>query len=116
MSRVLVVDDEESLLAMIAELVEDLGHQPLMATNGQEALASLRASAEAPALVIADVMMPRMSGVALAETIKHDPQLCDIPIILMSAAGRPSGSRVANHFLAKPFELDVLAELIERYV
>ena len=116
MSRVLVVDDEDSLRAMIADLVEDLGHQPLLATNGQEALTSLRDAAQAPALVIADIMMPRLNGIALAETLKSDPQLCDIPIILMSAAGRPFGSRVANHFVAKPFDLDALARLIERYV
>ena len=114
MSRVLVVDDENALLTMVAELVEDLGHQPLLATNGQEALNSLRAAVQAPALVITDIMMPCMNGIALAETLKCDPQLRDIPIILMSAAGRPVGSRVADHFLAKPFDLNVLADLIER--
>ena len=115
MARVLVIDDEDTLLAMVAELLEDLGHQPLLATNGHEALALLCGGAQAPALIIADVMMPRMNGIALAEAIKKDPQLRSIPIILMSAAGRPAGSHVAELFLAKPFDLNVLASLIERF-
>ena len=114
MARVLVIDDEDSLLAMVAELLDDLGHQPLLATNGYEALELLRGGVQPPALVIADVMMPRMNGIALAEAIKKDPRLQSIPIILMSAAGRPAGSQVAEQFLAKPFDLNVLARLIER--
>jgi CheY-like chemotaxis protein len=56
-----------------------------------------------------------MSGVALAEILKNDPRFGSIPIILMSAAGRPSGGHVADYFLAKPFDLNLLADLIERY-
>ena len=116
MARVLVIDDEGSLLAMVAELLEDLGHQPLLATNGHEALAVLHGGMQPPALIIADVMMPRMNGIALAEALKKDPRLRSIPIILMSAARRPAGSQVAEYFLAKPFDLNVLAGLIERSI
>lgn len=87
-----------------------------MATNGREALNILQAERQPPALIISDVMMPGMNGLALAEAIRQSPRLRAIPIILMSAAGRPGESRSANHFLPKPFDLDALAELIERYV
>jgi CheY-like chemotaxis protein len=116
MATVLIVDDEDTLLAMVAELIEDLGHQPICATDGREALEKLRAHGQLPALIISDIMMPRMNGAALVEAIRSDPQLRTLPIILMSAAARPRDSRDGDHFLPKPFDLDVLTALIERYI
>jgi CheY-like chemotaxis protein len=115
MARVLVVEDEDALLCMVAELIEDLGHEPVLATDGGEALETLHSASSPPALIITDVMMPRMNGIALIETIKRDMRLRTVPVIMMSAAGRPTGSSVADHFIAKPFDLNMLAKLIERY-
>ena len=116
MAKVMIVDDEDVLLEMIVLLIEELGYQAVLATNGQEALAFLSHQSELPALIISDVMMPRMNGVELARAIKTTPGWNTIPIILMSAAGRPRANHVADSFLAKPFELDTLAALIENYV
>lgn len=115
MSSVLVVDDEDVLLDMITALIEDLGHRAVAATNGAEALAALRAESEPPILIISDVMMPKMNGVALAEAIRSDPYLCKVPIILMSAAGRAPKAGLADHFIHKPFDLDHIEHLIEQY-
>jgi CheY-like chemotaxis protein len=71
----MVVDDEDALLCMVADLIEDLGHQPLLATDGREALEVLQYAHQPPALIITDMMMPRMNGVALAETLKRDARL-----------------------------------------
>jgi len=116
MPRVMVVDDEDILVEMVASLIEDLGLQTMSATNGEEALASLNAAPEAPALILSDVMMPRMNGIELARAIKSDARLRDVPVILMSAAGRPNGIHTIDGFIHKPFDLDLLANLIERYV
>jgi CheY-like chemotaxis protein len=116
MSCVMVVDDEDVLVEMVAALIEDLGLQPRVALNGEEALALLSMHAEPPALILSDVMMPRMNGVELARSIKHDPRLQHVPVILMSAAGRPAGTHAADGFIHKPFDMDMLADLIERYV
>lgn len=89
MAKVMVVDDEDVLLEMLATLIEDLGHQAITATNGQEALALLSSTRESPALVLSDVMMPRMNGVDLARAIKTHPDFQSIPVLLMSAAFRP---------------------------
>jgi CheY-like chemotaxis protein len=112
----MVVDDEDVLVEMVASLIEELGLETMVATNGEEALASLNAASEAPALILSDVMMPRMNGIELARAIKNDTRLHDVPVILMSAAGRPSGASTADGFIHKPFDLDVLANLIESYV
>lgn len=116
MARVMVVDDEDVLLEMIATLIEDLGHESVSATSGQEALRYLKDGHEPPSLVISDVMMPRMNGVELLNAIRADTRLQSVPVVLMSAAGRPAHAHNASFFLHKPFELDTLADLIEQFV
>jgi CheY-like chemotaxis protein len=112
----MVVDDEDVLVEMVASLIEDLGMRTVVATNGQEAMQSLLKMQGAPALILSDVMMPQMNGIELANAVKRDPRLKNVPVILMSAAGRPSGTSVADGFIHKPFDLDLLLDLIERYV
>ncbi len=116
MATVLVVDDEDVLLEMMAELIEETGHRAVTATNGKEALALLHARAEPPALIIADVMMPQLNGAELTQIVKNNPQFSDVPVVLMSAAGRPPHDHTADGFLHKPFDLDVLEALIQRYI
>ncbi len=115
MPKVLVVDDEDVLLEMIVLLIEDLGYEALTAANGQEALALLHAEIQPPALIISDVMMPRMSGTELARVVKSHPRLVSIPIILMSAAFQPLAGRIADQFLHKPFTLEDLEALVVQY-
>ena len=115
MPKVMVVDDEDVLLEMIALLLEDLGYEPITAANGQEALALLHTEPHPPLLIISDVMMPRMSGTELARAVKSQPHLMNIPIILMSAAIQRDAARVADQFIHKPFSLDDLEALVVQY-
>jgi CheY-like chemotaxis protein len=116
MTTVMVIDDEDVLLQILAALVEDLGYEPLTATNGREALALLAECPEPPKLIVSDIMMPRMNGVEFASAVKNDPLLRQVPVILMSAASRPREGMVADLFVHKPCDLDVLADLIEGYI
>jgi CheY-like chemotaxis protein len=116
MARVLVVDDEDVLLEMIATLIDDLGYESIVATSGLEALQLLSTSDTTPALIISDVMMPKMNGVEFSKAVRENPNLRGVPIILMSAAGKPINSQVADLFLHKPFDLDTLADLIEQFL
>ncbi len=115
MASVMVVDDEDVLLEMISALIEDSGHRAVVATNGREALAMLQAEPEPPLLIISDVMMPQMNGIALAQAVKTDPRFQNVPIVLMSAAGRPPQHSNADHFIPKPFDLEHIEVLIEHY-
>ena len=115
MGQVLVVDDEYVLLEMIVALIEDLGYESLVATNGDEALDVLHNQPDPPALIISDVMMPKMNGIELLQSLQASSQYRDVPFILMSAAGRPPNSHGESFFLHKPFSIDTLVELIERY-
>lgn len=116
MAWILVVDDEYVLVEMVASLIEDLGFRPAMAANGEEALQQLLVASEQPGLVISDIMMPRMNGLELATAVKHNPRLHDVPVVLMSAAGKPPDVSIADEFIHKPFDMDELAGLIERYM
>src|SRR5260370_31912862 len=108
MASVMVVDDEDVLVEMLAALVEDLGHQPIVAVNGREALAKLNTGEKAPSVIIVDIMMPQMNGLEFAEAVRHDPHYANIPIILMSAASSPKNVKSITHFLAKPFDMHTL--------
>ncbi len=114
MAKVLVVDDEEYIVDLLSLLLEDDGHQPLVAFNGREALEMVRR--ERPALVIADVMMPLMDGEELARAIKGDPTLADTPVVLMSALGLPRRDTPADGFVAKPFDLDLVRRVIQSHL
>jgi CheY-like chemotaxis protein len=115
MSSVLIVDDEDVLLDLVASIIEDLGHRPLLATNGRDALSVLEAERDLPALIISDVMMPQMNGVALAHHLKRDPRYQSVPLVLMSAAGPHHPDGLADRFIHKPFDIDELEQLIQDY-
>lgn len=105
MGTVLVVDDEEALLDVIADVVSDLGYVPVSAHDGAEGLA--RAREHRPDLILSDHMMPRLTGMDLLREVRDDPKLREVPFILMSAA-HPDGAERATRFLRKPVDLDTL--------
>src|SRR6476659_7751483 len=112
---VLVVDDEEPVADVIRLLVEDLGHRVLTARDGVEALELVQR--EKPGLVISDIMMPRMSGDELCRRLKREPEYRHTRVILMSAAGaRRAEETGADAFVHKPFDLETIEELVERFV
>jgi CheY-like chemotaxis protein len=115
---VLIAEDEEPIAAAIASVVEDAGYEPVLATNGQEALASARE--RHPALVLTDMMMPRMDGLQLIAALRTDAATDGHsvpPIILMTAAG-PQRAREAgvDAILWKPFDITQLEQLLDRFL
>ncbi|HVY39151.1 MAG TPA: response regulator [Polyangia bacterium] len=109
MLTVLVVDDEEGLLEVIADVIAALGYVPVTAHDGAEALA--RAREHRPDLILSDHMMPRLTGLDLLRQVRADPELREVPFILMSAA-TPNGADQATQFLSKPVDLDTLERAI----
>ena len=88
--RVLAVDDNDTNRRIIAEMVANWGMQPIVASSAAEALALLSDSVtrgEPVDLVIADLMMPDVDGVGLAERMEAAPALRGIPKLLLSSAG-----------------------------
>ncbi len=115
---VLIAEDEEPIAQAIAYIVEDLGYLPVIAIHGRQALDIARR--RHPALIITDLMMPQMTGADLIRAIHEDAERQHYhapPIILMSAAGRLYIDSVeADAFLAKPFAVTDVEDLLERYL
>ena len=85
--KILVVDDESDMRIFVSTVVETLGFEPIAAENGVEALKM--AGSDPPALVILDVMMPKIDdGIQTYQQFKSDPKLSRVPIIMLSAIAK----------------------------
>jgi two-component system phosphate regulon response regulator PhoB len=84
--KVLVVDDEMDIRTFIITLLETEGYKPLSAKDGKEGLEIARR--DKPSLIILDVMMPKESGITMYRDLKNDPDLKDIPVIMLSALAK----------------------------
>jgi CheY-like chemotaxis protein len=113
--RVLIVDDEIQIAAMLREMLEWEHYEVRVARNGRDALESL-ASFHAD-LILSDVMMPVMDGVEFCRALAAHPAYRNIPIILASAAGRSVHIEECAYatFFTKPFNIPDLLSAIRRY-
>jgi len=108
MARILVVDDERALLDELRETLARAGHEVRCATNGAEALESIRA--QAPDLVLSDIDMPKLGGYQLLSTLRSaHPELGEIPFLFLSKMAQPGhlieGLELgADDYIPKPFE------------
>jgi CheY-like chemotaxis protein len=113
MALILVVDDEVLLSEILAELLVDDGHEVVTAPHGRRALHMIRE--RKPALVISDFMMPLMTGLELAQAIRADPDIADLPVIMISGAQGDVARRhrdLFNAVLDKPYKSDELLKLV----
>jgi two-component system phosphate regulon response regulator PhoB len=106
--RVLVDDDEEDLRNLIVFNVRDAGFEVDAASTGAGALAAARA--HRPQVVVLDLMLPDTLGTAVCAALRHDPQLADIGILMLTARGSES-DRIqgleagADDYVVKPFNV-----------
>jgi PAS domain S-box-containing protein len=112
-SRVIVADDNSDMRAYVRELL-DSRYEVEAVADGEAALEAARR--ETPDLIVSDVMMPRMDGFALVRALRADPELREVPTILLSArAGEEAVveglEAMADDYLVKPFSA---RELIAR--
>jgi DNA-binding response OmpR family regulator len=112
---VLVVDDHRQLRALVRASLESAGFNVLEATDGDDALASVRAAR--PDLILLDVMMPRVSGWEVIADLLADRSTDEIPIVFISArtevADRLRAFELGAHgYVTKPFDPEVLAETV----
>ena len=114
MPRVLIADDEESMRTLVARAIAMDGHDTVTAEDGAEALEILSREQGAFDLLLTDIQMPVMDGIALALAAARD--FPDLTILLMT--GYADEFERARHtgvtILAKPFNIDALRELVLR--
>jgi CheY-like chemotaxis protein len=111
---VLVVEDDSSVREMMATLLTMEGYEATTAENGQAALDQLHTGYK-PHVILLDLMMPVMDGFAFRDEQQHDPNLADIPVIVLTAVPPSVARVVADVVLSKPINFDqLLAEVRAR--
>jgi DNA-binding response OmpR family regulator len=114
---VICADDDADILSLVALRLERAGFDVATAKDGEEALALARA--RTPAVIVLDVMMPRVGGVEVIAALRDDPALKDVNVILLSARAQDADVQRgleagADSYLVKPFKFGDLADEIER--
>ena len=115
---VLIAEDEQPIADALAMIVADAGYLPLLAPHGKRALELARE--RPPAMVITDLMMPHMDGLALMRALRQEAELAgNRPpvIVLTTAAPFPRAEwSLADAYLRKPFNIDEVEALLHRYL
>lgn len=114
--RVLVVDDDPTILESIQYLLEDEGYQVVTSTDGK--LLHKKLLEKKPDLILLDYWLPLQNGGELAKVLKGKKETQYIPIVMISASHdiKKIAKEVgAEDFLAKPYDIDELLILVKKY-
>ena len=115
MNHILVVDDDAAIRDVVADILQMSDYPVKTAANGAEALDQIRA--ELPAAVLLDLMMPVMDGWEFLRRCRSCGPCAGLPVVVMSAAhdaARVADALGAQGYLAKPFDMDKVLDVIER--
>ena len=114
--RILAVDDDPDMLQMLDLTLRD-DYEVTTAADGVDAIE--RMVAYDPDILLLDIMMPKMNGYQLLQSIRRNPTICDLPVVVLSAKSgvkeREYAARLgATYFLGKPFSVDELLRGLAR--
>lgn len=115
--KVLVVDDEEQVLQLVAAMLQAKDHDVITASHGEEALRLVEI--DRPDAIFLDIMMPGVDGATVAQRLREAPETADIPIVFLTGLVdademRKRGPKIGGqYFLAKPFDAERLFQVLE---
>lgn len=112
-AKCVVVDDEPAILRLVTLVLEGIGCETRSASDAEAALEII--SEDVPDVLIADVRLPGMDGVELANQVKASREHSSPAVLLMSAYGEPS-NHGCDGFLAKPFDIEDLVRLVGHHI
>ena len=118
-SKVLVVDDQDLIVASTRLVLESVGCEVIAALDGTEAIE--KAKHGLPDLILLDVMMPGMDGCETLRRLREVPETAPIPIVIFTAIEHSKGREKTLdmggvEYFRKPFEPDDLIDLVEKLV
>jgi DNA-binding response OmpR family regulator len=117
--RILIVDDDPRLQDIVGLYLDMEGYEIDKASNGEDGLKQI--DANAPDLIIMDIMMPGMDGIEACRRIRSNPATAQIPVLMFSAlSGDEDVERArlagANHLITKPFTLAGLSGVVKSFI
>jgi len=98
--KILIVDDEPDIITFLSALLEENGYESVSAKDGTEGLELLRK--EKPDLVLLDLMMPKKSGITMFQELRKDPELSNIPVIVVTGVSEVTGVDFRNFMFKQP--------------
>ncbi len=115
--KILIVDDERNLLALVGLHMQMGGYEPFFAADGEEALTL--AEEERPDLVILDLMLPKLDGWMVCQRLREKPETKDTPIIMLTAKAEIEDKLKcfefgADDYVTKPFSPRELVARVNR--
>src|SRR5262245_53515576 len=115
----LVIDDSPTILKVVQLVLSKAGFHITTAPDGEQGLAAARETR--PDLILLDFVMPRMNGYQVCRALAVDPELKDIPVILMSAKGDQVGERFVKvmgivDYITKPFSPEAITAVVQHTV
>ena len=117
--KILVVDDEPTIVRLMEFILARQGHEMIVAVNGEEALEKIKS--QHPDLVLLDIMMPRIDGYEVAQRLRADPATAELPIIMLSAKAQDEDIRKGvevgvDEYITKPFTPDHLVQVVAKHL
>jgi CheY-like chemotaxis protein len=115
MKTILLVEDNDDVREVVAELLRGEGYDVVEAEHGQAALEQLQQMSEEPCLVLLDLMMPVMSGPELLRRLEETDRLKTLRIVVLSAGGNARDAPAAKKFIRKPVDPGVLLSVVREF-
>ena len=117
--RILIVEDDPSVLRATSYILEKEGYEVLTAQDGLEGLKKARE--DNPDLLVLDVMLPGIDGFEICHSLRGEPQTAELPILMFSAKGQESdkatGLKVgADEYITKPVDREVLINKVAAWL
>ena len=118
--KILVIDDEPDVRTFFTTLLEDAGHETVVAENGQEALEKVKN--QRPDLITLDISMPETSGVRFYREVKESEEYKSIPVIIITGISTDFGKFISTRrqvpppegYLSKPIDQQEFLEMVAK--
>ena len=119
MSTILIVEDNEKNMKLVRDILRHRGHATLEAATGEEGVRL--AIAEQPALILMDIQLPDIDGIAALGRIRAEPALDRVPVLAVSASVMPDDRQKIvgsgfDAFVGKPIELKPFLATVQRFL
>ncbi len=109
----MIVDDDDAIRDALQDVLSDEGYDVIGASDGQQALGHLR-EGRRPSAIVLDLWMPVMDGWQFRDAVLDDPELCDIPMVVLTAARHQKADELGvAEVLTKPVTLERLLGVLD---
>jgi two-component system, chemotaxis family, chemotaxis protein CheY len=117
--KALIVDDSKTIRMVLRSIMDDLGYEVCEAVDGKDALKVIETEKAAVTLVLTDWNMPVMNGLDLIKTLRQDPELASLKVIMVTTETEVDHivsalDAGANEYVMKPFTRDLVREKLEQ--